>query len=84
MRCATVFSEKLRLLRRTAASSKDEALYTKGSDLSSFAQKGLKIFSVTLLSPRHNEQELAVDITIVQFSASLLSSLSKVTDSVQT
>lgn len=40
------------------------------------------MFSATHLPPTHNKQELEVDITKVQFS--LLSSLSKATDSVQT
>lgn len=43
--------------------------------------KVLKMFSAALSSPRHKEQELEVDITKVQFS--LLSFLSKATDSVQ-
>lgn len=65
VRCATVFSEKLRLRRRTAASSRDEALYTR--DLGCFAQRGLQMFSATLSSPGHNEQEHEVDITKGQF-----------------
>lgn len=40
------------------------------------------MFSVALVSPTHNEQELEVDFTTVEFS--LLLSLSKATNSVQT
>lgn len=78
VRCATVFSEKLRLRRRTAASSRDEALYRK--DLRCSAQQGQHVSS-DALATETNEQELEVDVTKVQFS--LLSPLSKATDSVQ-